>query len=67
MRDIKLQYALPVYNYEELDNIPNEETQFVINDQLFLDTLLMEIKGDSISYASFKDKQRNNRESFLMK
>ena len=43
INDIKLQYALPVYNYAEIDDIPNEELQFVINDQLFLDTLLMEI------------------------
>ena len=57
MRDIKLQYALPVYNYEELDNIPNEEVQFVINDQLFFDTLLMEIKGESISYVSKINKE----------
>ena len=60
-------HSLPVYNYEELDNIPNEDIQFVINDQLFLGTLLMEIRGESISYASFKNKQRNNRESVLMK
>ena len=67
IKDIKLQYALPVYNYAEIDDIPNEELQFVINDQLFLDTLLMEIRGESISYASFKNKQRNNREKYLIK
>ena len=39
----------------------------MINDQLFLDTLLMEIRGEAISYASFKNEQRNNRESVLMK
>ena len=39
----------------------------MINDQLFLDTLLMEIREESVSYASFKKKQRNNRESVLMK
>ena len=40
--DIKKQYALPVYNIDEIDNIPNTEIQFNINDQLFLDVLLME-------------------------
>ena len=30
--DIKLQYALPVYNLEEMNTIPNEEIQFIIND-----------------------------------
>ena len=56
-----------MYNYEEMDNIPNEDVQFVINDQLFLDTLLLGIRGESISYASFKNRQRNNRENHLIK
>ena len=63
IRDIKMQYALPVYNLDEINDIPNEELQFMINDQLFLDTLLMEIRGEAISYESFKNKQRNNREN----
>ena len=67
IRDIKMQYALPVYKLDEIHNIPNEELQFMINDQLFLDTLLMEIRGDAISYASFKNKQRNKRENKLIK
>ena len=64
--DVKKQYALPVYNIDELDNIPNTEIQFNINDQLFLDVLLMELRGQSISYASFKNKQRNNLEKDLI-
>ena len=67
IRDIKMQYALPVYNLDEINNIPNGELQFMINDQLFLDTLLMEIRGEAISYASFKNKQRNERENKLIK
>ena len=46
--EVKQQYALPVYNLEDLDKIPNEENeeiQFTINDQLFLYVLLMEIQG----------------------
>ena len=39
----------------------------MINDQLFLDILLVEIRGKSISYASFKNKQRNCREKHLIK
>ena len=59
-------YALPVYNIYEIDNIPNTEIQFNINDKLFLDVLLMELRGQSISYASFKNKQRNNLEKDLI-
>ena len=33
--------------------------QLAINDQLFLETLLMEIRGKSISYASYKKKILN--------
>ena len=50
---LKKQYALPVYTIDEIDNIPNTEIQFNINDQLFLDVLLLELRGQSISYASF--------------
>ena len=33
-------------------NISNEEIQFNINDQLFLETLLMMIRGNTIKYSS---------------
>ena len=52
--EIKKQYCLPVYNLENMDQIPDEELQFIINDALFLETLMMEIRGKSISYASYK-------------
>ena len=45
--------------------VSNEELQLVINDQLFLDVLLMEIRGKSISYASFKNKNRKTREKSI--
>ena len=64
--DVKKQYALPVYNIDEIDNIPNTEIQFNINDQLFLDVLLMELRGQSISYASFKNKKLTNLEKDLI-
>ena len=64
--DVKKQYALPVYNIDEIDNIPNTEIQFNINDELFLDVLLMELRGQSISYASFRNKQRNKLDKDLI-
>ena len=51
--EVKKQYSLPVYNFENLHNIPENEIQLFINDQLFLDILLMEIRGQTISYSSF--------------
>ena len=56
IKEIKVQYAIPVYNIENIENIPNDKIQFVINDQLFLETLLMEIRGKSISYSTYKKK-----------
>ena len=64
--EVKKQYAVPVYNTDEIENIPDEKIHFTINDQLFLDVLLMELSGKSISYGSFKKKQRNNQEKELI-
>ena len=63
---ITLMNTVPVYNTDEIENIPDEEMHFTINDQLFLDVLLMELRGQSISYGSFKKKQRNNEEKELI-
>ena len=38
------------------------ETQFSINDQLFLETLLLMIRGNTIKYSSFKKKQKQEEE-----
>ena len=65
IEEVKLQYCLPVYNFDSLKNICNSDIQFLINDQLFLETLLMEIRGRSISYSSFKKKQANLHEDNL--
>ena len=47
------------------DNGNNENTQqeeFNINDQLFLETLLLMIRGNTIKYSSFKKKQQQQEE-----
>ena len=61
----KKQYMLPVYNPNSIEQIPNEDIFFVIDDQLFLETLLMELRGKSISYASHKKKLECEREAKL--
>ena len=48
----KYKYALPIYNFKNIDIIPDVELQFTISDTLFLDTLLMEIRGVTISCSS---------------
>ena len=52
--DLKKQYAVPVYNRDNIDSVSSQFIQFqMISDQLFFETLLMEIRGKTISYASF--------------
>ena len=51
--EVKKQYAVLVYNTDEIENIPDEEIHFSINDQILLDVLLMELRGQSNSYGSF--------------
>ena len=57
---------LPVYDINQAETIPDEEIQYTINDQLFLIVLLMELRGQLISYASYKNKQKYNREKELI-
>ena len=40
--------------------------QFVSNDQLFLETLLMELRGKSISFSSYKKKIEQQKEKELI-
>ena len=65
-KEIKCQYALPIYNLENIDLIPDDQIQFFINEQFFLDTLLMEIRGKSISYSCYKNKLNKQLENDLI-
>ena len=53
IRDLKKQYAVLVYNFDNSD-IFDKTIEFQINDQLFFEVLLMEIRGKTISYAAHK-------------
>ena len=51
------------YTTNNNNEIPNvEQTEFSINDQLFLETLLLMIRGSTIKYSSFKKKQQQQDE-----
>ena len=66
INDVKKQYALPIYNFENIDDIPNEQIQFIIDDQIFLETLLMEIRGKCISFSSYLAKRNRINEKNLI-
>lgn len=52
IQDLKLQYALPIYNLDNLNSIPEKDLQFTINDNIFLECLFMKIRGESIKFAT---------------
>ena len=65
--ETKKQYALPIYNLDKICDIPNDQIQFIISDQLFLEILLTEIRGKTISYSSYKKKESDKLENKLIK
>jgi exonuclease III len=58
--EIKEQYAALVYDRQNIDKIPLDELEFTISDQLFLDTLFMEIRKKSMEYSGRKKNKNNN-------
>ena len=60
------EYTVPVYNHENIMNIDKQNIVLTINDQLFLETLLMNIRGNSISYSSHKKKETDKLEKKLI-
>ena len=64
--DTVTQYACIPYNSNKLMNISKNDIQFNISDQLFFETLLMNIRGKTISYATLKKKSENKREDYLL-
>ena len=54
-------------NADTINEIPETNLQLSIDEPLFFDTLLMEIRGKTISYSSYKKKQENTKEQDLIK
>ena len=66
INNVKSQYCTLVYNIEELHKIDPETLELQINDALFFDTLLMEIRGKTIAYSSYKKKESEKLEKTLL-
>jgi hypothetical protein len=58
IKKAKEQYAALVYDRSTLSEIDDLGIHFTINNQLFLETLLIEIRGKTISYASYRGKKK---------
>lgn len=64
IEEVKNTYVINV-NDVKRDNISNDDIKFNINDQLFLETLLMIIRGNTIKYSSIKKKKKIEEEKKL--
>ena len=71
IEDTKKQYIdtdqLECTDDNSINNITNLNIKFNISDQLFLEVLLMEIRGKTISYTSYKKKDIDKTEKKLIK
>ena len=63
---VKRRYCLLVYNYDTIQQVDNSALQININDQFLSEILLMEFRGETISYSSYKAKERRTREQFII-
>ena len=59
-------YAIPIYNKNNLHNISPDDIQFILDDQSFFEQILLEIRGMTISYASYKNKVNKLEEKQLI-
>ena len=62
------EYAVPIYTHEFLSLIDNYDiVQFRISDDLFYETLLMMIRGESVKYSKIRAKKSRAKENELIK
>ena len=66
IKHVKEIYSATPYNISELDNIPHDELELMINDQLFFEMLLLEIRGKTIAYSSRRKRNQDKTEANLM-
>lgn len=67
INNVKEQYMLPIYDLEFVNATESNNIQLTIPDQLFSEMLLMEIRGKTIAYSSYKKKQNLLREEIYRK
>ena len=63
--EVVKQYAVVPYNFSNLKSIHPKDIHFNINDQLFFEMLLMEIRAKTISYSARKKKEMFDLETKL--
>ena len=66
IHETTLEYIVPIYNLDKIDDIPIEDLMFTIDDSLLLDTILMKIRGKSIRFSGKEKRKQNNKELELI-
>ena len=66
IKEERVKYALPIYEFNAIHNIPDSEIQFTIEDELFLEMLLLRIRGETIKFSSEIKKNSIKREKTLI-
>ena len=66
IKDEVIKYAVPVYNMQSINTIPENELQITISENLFLEMLFLRIRGETVRYSSTKNKLEVSRESELL-
>ena len=66
IEDVKIEYAAFPYIRDTIKDIPISDLTLTINDQLFLDVLLMKIRSKTISFASYKKRKFEESEKKLL-
>ena len=64
IKETKLKYAK---NVDSLGVVHDDNIEFQIDDQLLFEFMLMDIRSVTISYATFKKRNEQNREKYLIK
>ena len=65
IREVKKQYIIPVYNLQNIDQIDEANIQFSISDSMFLEMLLLAIRGKTIKFSSNLAKIGRQKENTL--
>ena len=63
----KINYAAKVYNINKIPELSNENIHLTISDCLFLENILVQLRGETIKYASYKKKNDKNAEKNLVR
>jgi exonuclease III len=67
IKEIKQLYTAEVQNYDRpIEEISDKDIVLTINDQLFFETLMMQIRGKTISISCHRKKQEENKEQHLL-